>query len=317
MPVIEIRLITAAVALFASGKTYQPMMTGGVVLLVIAWLVHWGYDRRLLRPTKLDWPLRLFVVSGLISLWVTHDLGTSLAKFWLIVGSIALYYALTHASLKIRFSFAAGLIGFAALLALYFITQNNDIAAIGANKFPLLTDLHATLRALSPQLNLYQPHPNLVAGVLEVALIIGVGLILITFQAWPMSSEAEPFGTKSLPLQIGLILLVALIALAFLLTGSRGGWLAVAVAGFGWFLTEMRHSSRLRTLDSLAVLIILGSVVFLLVMQLNDPAESQIATEASSISRLTLYQGSSQLVRDYVFTGAGLGSFPMLYSAYV
>jgi len=317
--IVELLLITAAVGIFASAKSYQPILAGGLMLLVIAWSVRFGYDRRVLRPTKLDWPLRLFLVSGLISLWASYNFDTSLAKFCLIVGSIALYYALNQAPLKIRLNIGIGLIVFAAALALYFITQENEIAAIGAGKFPLLTNLHATLRSVSPQLNLYQPHPNLVAGVLEIGLIIGVGVTLAHYQAWPPSRRATRQSSNQTPspFLVPLILCLGLIALGLLLTGSRGAWLAVAGAGLGWFFVEMQHTSRLRLLDSLALLIILGSIIFFLFLQINGPAQASTTEDPSSVSRLTIYRGSSHLIRDYIFTGAGLGSFPMLYSAYV
>jgi hypothetical protein len=99
-----------------------------------------------------------------------------------------------------------------------------------------------------------------------------------------------------------------------LLSGARGAWLAAGLAGLGWILSEMRRSSRLRTLDTLAVAVMAGSVLVLL-LGLKGAAELPLLERLDS--RLVLYGGTLQLNRDYLFTGAGLGTFPMLYSAYV
>jgi hypothetical protein len=105
--------------------------------------------------------------------------------------------------------------------------------------------------------------------------------------------------------------------LGLLLTGSRGAWLAVGVAGGGWFLNTMRQSARLRIIDAIAGIAIVGSLFLLFFLDGPDPAPLSPTAEVGSVSRLPLYQGATQLIGDYFITGAGLGTFPMLYSAYV
>ena len=314
MAIFELIFVLAALGLFASGKSYQSVMTGGLLFIGIAVLVRWGYSGRPFRPTKLDKPLILLVVAGGISLWASYDFSTSLAKFGLILASIVLFYILGRAPLQIRLSIAGGVVLFATILAIYFATQENALVESGTgSKFPLLVTIGATLRSFSPQFNLYQFHPNIVAGVLEVGLLLGVGLWLIAYHS-TFTYDGDMAWRAMLPI---LTIALGVIALALFLTGSRGAWLAVGLAGLGWFLSEMRGASRLRVFDTIAIVAIMGSLLLLLLLEVRGPTELATSGEGSSISRAELYRGSSLLVRDYLFTGAGFGTFPMLYSAYV
>jgi O-antigen ligase len=301
-------LTLIAAALFASAKSFGSVMTGGLILLVIATLLRWGSRGRPFQASKLDWPLALLVVSGGLSLAASYDFGTSLAKFCLILAGVSLFYSLSGATLQLRLATATGVVLLAAGLALFFITQQNQLVeASAATKFPLLGALGDQVRRLSPQLNLYEPHPNVVIGVLEIAFFLGVGLLLVTYRS----------RSDNMAMLVGLGLALAILALAILLTGSRGGWLALGVAGLGWFISEMKGNSRLRTLDTIALLVILASLLFLLLLEVRGPAELSTSQTGGSVSRLALYQGAMGLIRDYIFTGAGLGTFPMLYSAYI
>ncbi|MFQ5611124.1 MAG: O-antigen ligase family protein [Anaerolineae bacterium] len=298
----ELTCILTALGLFASAKTYQPVMAGGLALLASAGLARLARRRRLIEPTPLDRPLALFLLSGLIGLAVTYDLGTSLARFCLILGGVALYYAVSGASFRVRLAVAGGLVLFASALALYLVTQQNPLAQVGAGKFAPLGAVAASIRDRAPQLHLYQPHPNIVAGVLEVGLITGAGLLGIARRAsWLMSGL----------LAAGL----GLIGFGLLLSGARGAWLAAGLAGLGWALSDMRRANRLRTLDALALALILGSTLLLLLLAFRGPGELPLAGRLAS--RLELYNSAGRLVRDYALTGAGLGTFPLLYSAYV
>ena len=312
MAIIEVLLSLIAVGLFASAKTYQATMLGGLGLLLIALVLRWGRTGRPLPRTRLDGPLGLFLLSALLSLWVSYSLETSLAKFGLLLSSVLLFYMLVRAPHRVRLLMAAGLVLFGSGLSLYFVTQNNELASIAAGKFSILGFIGDSIRAISPQFNAYQPHPNIVAGVLEVALMIDMGLLLVIYQK----------GQKNVPFWQFLLLALGAVAaglllLGLLLTGSRGAWLAVGVAGGGWFLNTMRQSSRFQVFDALAVIIIVGSLFFLFFLDVPDPTVLSAEAQVGSASRLPLYQGVTQLIRDYFITGAGLGTFPMLYSAYV
>jgi hypothetical protein len=69
-------------------------------------------------------------------------------------------------------------------------------------------------------------------------------------------------------------------------------------------------------LGIIAGVTIAGSLV-LLFLGVNGSIEGFFGWIEKDLNRLRLYRDTSQLIRDYLFTGAGLGAFPMLYSAYI
>ncbi|MDX1521291.1 MAG: O-antigen ligase family protein, partial [Anaerolineae bacterium] len=312
---LEILLIFGAVGVFASAKSFQPAMVGGVFLMVVALLIHWGRRGRPLSATRLDWPFILLLGSGVISLWASYDVWASLAKFCLLLGGILLFYLLTQATLQIRLSIAASVVAFTVLFSIFFVTQQNEFLESGTgSKFPVFADIGLLINRVSPQFDLYQFHPNVAAGILEVGLVLGVGLFLLVRQL-AKQSDAGYFRLVP-PLLVGTL---AIIAIGLIITGSRGAWLATGLVGLGWFLSEVRRASRLRVFDTLAIVIIIGSLLALLMAEIGSPIALAAGTgeAASSGSRLTIYQGANQLVRDYIFTGGGLATFPLHYSTYV
>ncbi len=107
---------------------------------------------------------------------------------------------------------------------------------------------------------------------------------------------------------------------AVFLTFSRGAYIGLAatipIFFIAWFLKRL--SRPLAT--GILVVIIVGALVGVYTLLTANPATSSPLV-ASGIevggSRLTLYRNSLFLIRDYVFTGIGLGdTFAMIYSRY-
>ncbi len=261
--------------------------------------------------TSLDLPLLLFVLSGLVGVWASYDPATSWFKFGMLLVAAALYYAvvfLRHAPQLLE-TFVWLFLIVNAGLAIYFVTQHDY--ADDASKFGVITSLGIALHKLAPQLGWHTPDPNIAAGVLELALPLGIAVVS---DKWSVISKRPLFTLHySLP--------TVLVAFGLLMTSSRGAWLALAIVGVAaMFLACARDALRRYALPLAAIAALL---VLIAVMWLGNsflPAlESLLGTIPAGntwVSRVTLYQQAWGLVQDYIFTGAGLGVFPMVYSTY-
>jgi tetratricopeptide (TPR) repeat protein len=107
-------------------------------------------------------------------------------------------------------------------------------------------------------------------------------------------------------------------ALALLLTISRGAWTGLMVAGalaVAWWLTE-RLDLTARRLWVFAALVAFGGLAGILAI-VGIPALRAVTLESFALTnRLNIFAQAALLVRDYPFTGCGLGSFALVHSTY-
>jgi O-antigen ligase len=104
------------------------------------------------------------------------------------------------------------------------------------------------------------------------------------------------------------------------LTGSRGAWLAVAVAGGAWLAWELskRQPAQMPPAERrwlwLAVFLAAATAGALLALTLCGPD-----CRTGAVGRLDLYRDALGLALDTPFSGLGLGGdrFQMAYSSYV
>ena len=283
-----------------------------LLLLGVLWIVRLAVLGVSLRPSVFDAALILFLTSAGVGVWVAYDPGPAWAKFWLIVGGVGLYYALAHQPdlehLRVTAAFFAV---FGAALSLYFFATNDwDAHPV---KVPLLVAVGRRISVLLPALSGHRMSPNVVGGMLAVVLPLVVPLIAAirrTKGRW-----------------LGLLgSAAALVAGAgWLFSTSRGAWLALAGVigawglwrGIGWWVgrrdLEAERAWRLR-LGVMAGLLLIGLILFAVVTALV--LAGQLPGTEALTNRLTLLRRSLLLARDYVFTGAGLGTFQMNYSMY-
>jgi O-antigen ligase len=148
--------------------------------------------------------------------------------------------------------------------------------------------------------------PNQAALYLERTLFLGVGLF------W-----ARPRGRGWLAAAGGLLLV------ALLLTASRGALLLGLPAGallwaWGWWRWQAQQQNarlthRPRRLVILAALALAGLAVLLLVLLLGE----RLTNSATILHRLTIWQSSLALWRDFPWLGVGPGGFFWHYPAYL
>jgi hypothetical protein len=192
------------------------------------------------------------------------------------------------------------------LLAVYFITQY-DFANSG-DKFGVITQFGTFLNRIAPKLNAPVPHPNNVAGILEIAFPICLALTVY------------PRHARATAQSIMLFVLLSIIGLGLVMTASRGAWLAIGIAGalivlLAWINHDESAKPFLRSRGWLIGLVVVAGLI---VFGAGPVAHSigTIQTASGDFPRSELYRQVWGLIQDYAFTGAGLASFPMVYSTY-
>ncbi|MFP4346224.1 MAG: O-antigen ligase family protein [Anaerolineales bacterium] len=282
-----------------------------LLLLGLMWSLAGLRTRFTLRLTRFDLLLGLFVLSALVATQTAYAPGPARAKFWLVVGAWGIYYALVHQpDLEHLYGALAfwGLFG-VALTAYFFLT--NDWSAHPV-KVPLLIDLGEAISARLPALSTHQLSPNVTGGMLATVLPFYVPLILLPRRGEDLGLPARL--RRLLPALWTAALGVTLLGL--LVSTSRGAWLG-ALAGFLlwglWRALGRRFEGR-RRLAWMGGLLAAGAV--LLAVALYAILAYDLPGAGALTNRLTLLRDSLLLARDYVFTGAGLGTFMMNFSIY-
>jgi tetratricopeptide (TPR) repeat protein len=313
-----------ACATMAGAAWYlRPQWGPGPLVLVLApWAVRWIVTGRPTRRTPLDVPLALFLATALLGVWTAYQPEVAWAKFWIIVGSVGIYYALANQPTTRHLRLFAALYAlFGAAIVGYFLWTNNWIH--GKAKIEALNRLGEAIQAALPPLSAHQMQPNVVGGLLAM---------IVPFQ---IAVLAGPW-LKRAALWRGLAALaLALTAFGLLMTTSRGAWLALALALGLWGLWAAsarpiqnpksktrpeqgrrvpNRSLRFGTLLALAVLA--GGLLLLFVPGGPRGLLALLPGQNQLPDRVSLWSRALALIQDAPFTGGGLGTFPPLDSAY-
>jgi putative inorganic carbon (HCO3(-)) transporter len=260
---------------------------------------------RALGRTPLDLPLLFFVLSAFVGLWAAYDPELGRPLLIILLGSVALYLALTwpHFGESTLRRLAWVLLLVQGGLALYFITQFDHLG------YPVKMGFVSRLGRLTskpfPAWGDFYPHPNSLATFIEGGLPLAAGLWL----------SARNRGERLLS---GLFVL--LLGYGLLLSASRGSWVAVATCaglalgvGGGRWLSPTWRRAGLLALAALVLVAVLGVIV---IGPERVPGLSSALTRAED--RFELYVNSLHLLRDYPLMGIGLGeTFALVYSKYV
>jgi hypothetical protein len=262
----------------------------------------------------------VFLASAALGVGTAYATGSALAKFWLLAGAVALCYALARQPDLQRLYLALGALGaFGAALALYFL-MTNDWAAYPV-KVPALVALGEWISAHLPALAARRIHPNLVGGALALLWPLYVPLFVLA-----RSSRRVKLGPRVRSV-LGVVWPAAALftAVTWLVASSRGAWLGLAAAlalWLGWRVLERWYGrfnapaketwgERVWIMTSLAVV---GAAA--LGVGAARLAESSLPGADALANRLGLMGGELLLARDYLFTGAGLGTNQLQYSIY-
>ena len=155
-------------------------------------------------------------------------------------------------------------------------------------------------------------HPNILGGVLAMALLLLAGVIITQGDRVNHADRSTWW----------LTVVFALGGAALLVTFSRGAWLGL-LAGLlvaAGMLMLMRDRVALRRLGSLCVAGLMVAAPFALpfrhVMSVRASASRRSATEVRSVSeRVALSDATTRIVSDHPLVGVGIASLPLAMRA--
>jgi putative inorganic carbon (HCO3(-)) transporter len=282
---MEFWLVSGLVAISIISERWLPLAVGCAgVFAMLRWL---AVGRPIVR-TPLDLPVALLIVMLPVTLWATSLPETTIVQVLRLLTGIGLYYALVNwlvSPARLRLVLlglalsAAGL----SVFALFSVEW-----AFG--KLPIIPDaLYAFLPTLIPGV----VHRNVMAGTLVILALPIVSWLLF---AWGDLRHWERllFGGA------GLMAVSILI-----LTQSRGGLLALGLALMVLIGLRWRWGWA-----AAALIALLGGGAVWMAGKLGLIESLFYADIAGgALGRLEIWQRAIDMIRDFPFTGVGLGAF--------
>jgi O-antigen ligase len=306
-PLVELGCVGLATILWEIGSlsAYLPFL-----IALVPWVVRFAVGSSPFKGWGIDLALALFIATAATAAWLACDELAAIYKFWLLVAAVLLFYAVANQP-ENNLWISASLISLLGVgIALYYLLTNDW--GIYPSRIEILNQTGVGWMAIRPTIQSEMIHPNTVAGIIGMALpfLLASSLYALRNRKWFKLAG------------IGLGLLVMLLVL--LMTTSRGVWIAISVASLiavVWMIsTFLARFLRWRREGVFVLILILGVVIVggLAVGYTNlFPNRGAILTDnGQTTTRQEMTQGAISLIGDFPFTGAGLETFPGLFSTY-
>jgi len=279
----------------------------GLGLIALLCLGRWIGNGRLTVPTPLDWPMCLILLMVPVTFYATTDIhATFVGVSRLLAGSGLTYGLINWSQSKSRISLVVlGLASLGLALALAAPVTVGWFSGVKSFLIP------ARIYELLPTLVSDTIHPNMMAGALVMLLPFPLATLFLS------SPSALPPIAGAVPIEIArrmdkhwlrwvlCVFSVLLMSGVLVLTKSRGGWIAGAIA---IFLVLVRRQRRLLWLIPVGLL-----GVGLLAWRGDLPALLDVISTSGAISgwagRLEIWSRAVYMIRDFPFTGVGVGTF--------
>jgi len=280
----------------------------GIGFSLIA-LLPWGLRLQAgylpFRRTPFDWPIALFLFTVWVGYWAAYDRSAAWIKVGLLVSAVLLYYALS-AQPKQNLGFLSFLaFCFALTLSLYFCLTY-DFEGSGGK-------MATWWRNHRPQLDWPAIHYDDVLGLVLFSAIFAF--------YWLWNASKKAFGSVAVVMQVFLLLGMGIVALVFVLTISHGiGLMGLGAVGLWvlWRVSSLSESNvRVRAIFPVLVLTYLIVLIAVAYFRSTSDAPGSMLSNYGTNSRAELLGRGTYFLADYPMTGAGLASFPGLYSQYI
>jgi O-antigen ligase len=254
-----------------------------------------------------------------MGVWAAYDRAGDLVIFskptpagwpvlWGLALALLLYYALATLETETQRRWALALLaGFGAGIAVWFTVTNDWIAHPA--ELAMITHLGRAIQAWLPVLTGHRLNANIAGGIVATLLPTSLGLMIEAIgrdrrRRWPWAIWGLATGAS--------------MAFGLLLTTSLGAWLAVGgglALGVVWW-SAGRLSRGRRRLGLFVGLVGLGAVVGAVCVALSPLLRSVLQQRLGLANRPGLFYETALLLRDYPFTGAGMGEFALVHSTY-
>jgi tetratricopeptide (TPR) repeat protein len=291
---------------FLPGSGWWPLLLG-----LVPWALRLSSGFFPFKRTPFDLALFLFLLTAGIGVWASYDPPAAWDKFWLIVGSILLFYALAGQPVSNLWPIY-GLVGvIGAMLAFATLFDPNY------GKF-------------APDMGLFQPfsqwwqatRPDWQVNALAWNVSGGLLAALLPF---PLALAGRSFWVKKARHGTVVLILSLFMLVGLALSGSRGAWIAFVAAlvgallWLGYKFIPQSLSRAFRISFVIVLLLTLGIVVGLFITSSGglEGALGKLMGWSSMTSRVDLIRETSDLIADFPFTGGGLQAYPGLYSRYI
>ncbi len=295
-----------AVTLAQPGQLWAPV--GLTAVGVAAGWLNWGRSKRLLPRNSLVAPWLLFCAGATLAAGYSFAQAQATLQLMRILTAFALFCVLAEASNReLRIAAWVSLMGAGAAGLLWTVTHDFTVQV---EKFALINQAGRAINALFWSAPRWNVSGNVIGGVLAMAAPLGAGLVYL---AWREQRRGEL-------ILAGLMTLLVLGGL--LMTSSRGAMLGlVAACGLGLMAWAQRRWLPLNPGKALFWSAVgLAAALALLGLSLSGNLErlaGAVPDPTGSLqSRVEIWRQGFVLTQDYVFTGAGLGTFPLVYSIY-
>jgi hypothetical protein len=275
----------------------------------------------------------VFYAGTLVATWAAHDRTAALGRLAGITAGMAAAALIAvwgrRPGARLPGWAGVGCLALAALIGGYFLLTF-DWQASGSGKLAIIRQIGLQVQALRPAIPLTEIldediNGNVAGGALVILLPLGLGGVA---WLWRNTSDSTAWRVVQV-LAAGATTLLTLFAL--LLTASRGAWIALAGSAVMVGYLHLRQRSR-RSLGALDAAFFLGFILLLVggflaavawpqAAGVANPVETLLGSAAgaggAAVNRAALWRDMLPLVKDYPFTGSGLGGTMMVYSSYV
>lgn len=281
----EALIVAAVVAATFIDSRWLPLSIG---IGLGFWPLRWWVMGRFTSHTPADVGIAGLLLMLPVTLWVTaYPEVTRLEVMRLLCGVLLFYSLVNWANVPARLQWVGrglaavglGLAGFALVSVRW-----NEY------KLPFIPD---GIYRLFPRLVSNDVHPNVMGGALVILLPLALGLLLF---GWRSQSRLE---------KTGLLLAAVGMLAVLLLTKSRGAWMGMAAAlailmvlrwRWGWLVLALGAGGFAAWIARL------GWAPFLEMLTANEAIRGLDG-------RMEIWSRSLYLVRDFPFTGVGMGSY--------
>lgn len=270
---------------------------GFLAAVLVARKIRTGH---FLRHTPLDFIMLIFVLTALAGWWFSYNHERDLLRFHLLISAVAFYYLLADTTPGAALRFVGSLVILAVILTVHFFLQydfENDPV-----KFELSNRIGLFLSANIPNFGLtrIQGNSNLTASIMA---------LVMPFCA--TSVEVYRVRKKRIWLAIAIVTTLFL-AFGIFVSASRGSMGALGGAAVLWAISRLTSRFGKVRIVIILLALVLGMGLYLFVVNQTDV----LGSVSGGLGRSKLYTDAFYLSQDYTWTGAGLGSYPMVYATY-
>lgn len=286
---------------------------GGLPLLlgILSWLARVLAGRFPFQRTRFDWLLLIFLITAAVGTWTAYDPGAAWQKFWLIAGGMLLFYALAGQPSENHWRLAWAACWLGAGIAVYFLLVNDWQA-------------YPTKMRLVNEVGSWWMHarPSFLADRIPAADIADpiAGYLAFVAPLW-FAAGTQTWKERKPGMWAGFLVCGALMGAAFLLANSWDTAVALGVGMSAWAVWAAAESFGRRYTDrrskALGAAAVVAAALLLGVLFIAAGGPQALYYHYAANFRQDVAFGGYKLAGDFLFTGAGLGSFAGLYSQYI